>query len=143
MVHIMTAPKINLKAELATRLGLGADVEQALLLEHLDRALADAQHPEGTVLIDETALAELRTQAELGRTGRERGIVELAIRQGRVPPSSRESWVQLLMHDSNAEQVLSSLKPNTIPLRTIGYGKDDELTSDEALLRQLFPDTNT
>jgi hypothetical protein len=130
--------KISLKTEITQRLGLAPDVAQPELLTALDQALAI--RPAGCVLVDETAFAELQAQAELGRTGRERGIVEAAIRQGKIPPASRASWVQLLQHDSNAEAVLDSIRVGTLPVgKPIGYSTDDEASSDEALLRQLFP----
>jgi hypothetical protein len=132
----MTQTKINLHAEIAKRIGVDPELPADQLLGLLDRALTI---PDGVTLIDVEALAQLRAEAELGRTHRERGLVEQAIRQGKVPPSSRQTWITLLMHDPNAEQVLASLKPNTIPVKLIGYGKDDEQGSDEQLLRELFP----
>jgi hypothetical protein len=62
-----------------------------------------------------------------------------AIRAGRIPPGSRDSWVQLLATDPNAESVLTSIKPNTIPLAAVGYSTDlDDPISDDQLYRELF-----
>jgi hypothetical protein len=131
----MTRP--TLKAEIAVRLGMPADTDQNQLLAALDQALA--VKPDGTELIDTEALQQLRVEAELGRTHRERGIVERAIRQGKIPPASRASWVTLLQTDPNAEATLNSIKPNTLPVgKTIGYAQDDDHNSDEALYAELF-----
>jgi hypothetical protein len=131
----MTATKINWRAEIAQRLGLDADIDQTQLLTALDRTLT---LPDGVTLIDLEALEELRAQAELGRTHRERGIVEQAIRAGKIPPASRASWITLLQTTPGAEATLASIRPGTLPLATIGYGKDDDSSSDEAILRELF-----
>jgi hypothetical protein len=131
----MSPAKINLHGEIAHRLGLEPNVDQTQLLAALDQALA--VKPDGVELIDAEALGQLRIEAELGRTHRERGIVEQAIRAGKIPPASRASWVTLLQTDPNAEATLRSIKPGTLPLATVGYSTDLEETSDEALLRQL------
>jgi hypothetical protein len=132
----MTPPKINLQAEIAQRLGLDPDVDQAELLTRLDQALTI---PDGVTLIDVEALEELRSQAELGRTHRERGIVEQAIRAGKIPPASRQSWVTLLQTTPGAEATLAGIKPGTLPIKPVGYGTDlDDSGSDEALMRELF-----
>jgi hypothetical protein len=47
--------------------------------------------------------------------------------------STKDRWHE---HSLN----LASLKPNSIPVRMVGYGHDDDQTSDEKLLRELFPD---
>jgi hypothetical protein len=135
----MTASaKINWRNELAQRLGLAPDVDQAELLAALDRALTI---PDGVQLIDAEVLNQLRVEVELGRTHRERALVEQAIRAGKIPPASRASWVTLLQTDPNAEATLAGIKPGTLPTKMVGYGQDrDDVDSDEALLRQLFPD---
>jgi hypothetical protein len=51
---IMTPPKINLAAEIATRLSVDPKTPAAELLTHLDRALD--HRPEGVELIDSDAL---------------------------------------------------------------------------------------
>jgi hypothetical protein len=140
----MTAPKtrkpiadFNLAGEIAVRLGLAPDTDPTQLLEHLDQALAI--RPEGCELIDTEALTQLRAEAELGRTHRERGLVERAIRQGKIPPASRASWVTLLQTDPNAEATLNSIKPNTLPVgKPVGYGTDALDDSDEQLYAELF-----
>jgi hypothetical protein len=132
--------KTNLRSELAARLGLPADTDQAQLLTALDQALAF--RPEGTELVDSEVFAQLRADAERGRVAREAMLVEAAIRDGRITPASRTTWITNLQTDPGAEQLLASLQRNSIPVRMVGYGQDlDDSTSDEKLLRQLFPDT--
>jgi hypothetical protein len=132
----MTAPKINWRGEIAVRLGLAPDTDPQQLLTALDQALSS--RPDGTELIDTEALRQLQAEAELGRTHRERGLVEQAIRLGKIPPSARQSWITLLQTTPGAEQQLASIKPNTLPTQLVGYSKDNDDSSDEALMRELF-----
>lgn len=77
-------------------------------------------------MVDSATLAKLRRDADVGRTHRERELVAAAIRDGRIPPASRETWLSLLAVDPAAEQTLAKLRKGTIPVTPLGYSSDDD-----------------
>ena len=127
-----------LRRELARRIGLAAETPVALLLAGLDEALderAADPPPEGTVLVDETALAELRRDAEAGRNVRHNALVADAVRTGRIPPASRESWLSLLENDAHARPPWRAETRNR-SVSAIGYANVDE--ERDALYDEVF-----
>lgn len=138
----------DLRANIAQRLGVTeADVTDEQLVEALDQALEEGAAaaeptdtvavPEGAVLVEANAFAELQRQAALGatahaslQTSRREGIVDDAVRTGRIAASARASWLDLLAADeAKASAALASFQPNTVPVVEIGHGGDIKETS--------------
>jgi ATP-dependent protease ClpP protease subunit len=134
----------DLTAGLRTRLGItdAAATDEALLAA-LDASLAgsastNSAAPEGTVLIDSTVLAGLQSDAEQGRQAREEqisarrdGIVDTAVREGRITPASRATWrTQLDTNEEGTVAILGTLAVNTIPVTEIGHGDGVASTED-------------
>lgn len=153
----------DLKAGLCERLGVtDADAADETLLAALDEALqeqadentdpapepAAAALPEGVVPIDAEALAQLRADAAAGREARaeqhrvrREGIVTAAIKAGKVPPKSRQRWLDALEKDeAGTVGILADLEPNTIPVDEIGEMPSGELSSDDYVYAVLFGD---
>jgi hypothetical protein len=129
----------ELRRALASRLNVPADTPPAAIMAALDQAMENrpfAGPPAGSELLDSESLAELREDAERGRTAHHRDIVSAAIRLGKIPPASRASWITLLQTDPNAERTLAGLKRGTIPLAEIGHAGDPE----RDLYHELFRD---
>lgn len=136
---------------LRDRLGIPAETEldEDGLLAALDEALtetADPPTPEaqavpvGTVVIDASALDELRTQAAAGvraaqdaaRAHREQ-VVAAAVAAGKIPPARRDHWLGLLELDEGTEAVIDGMPSNVIPVAPIGYtGGVDEASDEDA-----------
>jgi hypothetical protein len=129
----------ELRAAIADRIGCPAGANDDQLLAALDIALT--RRPDGTELIDTEALAELQAQAEVGRTHRQRNLVEGALRAGKIRAEAAAPWQSLLQTDpASAEAALAALPANTIPTARRGYGDDDNDDGDEALLGQVYPE---
>ncbi|MER7131249.1 phage protease [Streptosporangium saharense] len=128
---------------LRTRLGLGADADEATILSALDEALAERAEPteaaspalpDGTVAIDEATLADLREQAAQGVAARARQLTEDrdraiddAIKAGKTPPARREHWQAAWTADPDGtRQLLASLAPGLVPLADIGQPGGEE-----------------
>lgn len=140
---------VTLSAELWQRLldalALPADADAETLVASVeDMATAPpapvAASAAGLVSVDPAALAELKADAQRGRTiaaaaaTREREtVVAAAIAVGKIPPSRREHWTRLIAADPNMVRVLASVPDNTIPLAEIGHDQvGDELTEPAA-----------
>ena len=145
----------TLAAGLRERLGLTAEaaLDEPGLLAKLDEALArpatdnhQSAPPEGTVLVDETVLAELRADAQAGRQAREQQIaaeraaaVQAAVDDGRIAPARRDHWIAALAADPGAVEVLASLAKGTVPLQPKGYtGGVDEASDEDRLYSKLY-----
>lgn len=132
-----------------------ADVDTALaaiaeaLQEQADPPQAST-HPEGTVLVDQAAFADLQAQAALGAQAREQQmaahreqVLDDAVRTGRIAPSARQGWAALLQRDSAAEATLAELPANTIPVTEIGHvGQvegDAVASADDVLYASVYP----
>ncbi len=127
-----------LAAGLRERLGVtDASASDEQLLAAVDEVLAEQTSetitpPEGTVLMDAAALADLQAAANEGRQAlatlaetRREGIVDKAVKEGRIAPSSRASWLASLEKDeSGTAALLASLAPNTIPVAEIGNAEE-------------------
>ncbi|GAA1714524.1 head maturation protease, ClpP-related [Brachybacterium phenoliresistens] len=149
----------NLTQELRNRLGIAenAQLNETELLAALDEALeeraepapaaASAQLPEGVTLIDEQQLADLKAAAEDGRAARaqqtadrRRGIVNAAIKDGKIPPARAEHWLaQLEADEEGALAVLNSLHANTIPVAPLGESAGEGTTAEDAAYAAVFP----
>ena len=141
----------SLKAGLRQRLGVvDAAASDETLLEALDEALAEQADtptiPENTTLIDKEALAALQSDAAAGREAREEqvrvrreAIVDAAQQDGRISPSSRDSWLGMLAKDeSGAAAILGNL-PKNLAVNTVERGGADELNSaDDALYGSIY-----
>jgi len=137
----------TLSVGLRERLGgtLADDADEATLLAALDEALAEradttppvpttapAPAATGTVLVDATQLQQLRVDAAAGAQARatqlveqRTGLVDAAVRDGRVPPARRDAWIAQLTADPGAETVLASLAPIAVPLTAKGLDTDE------------------
>ena len=133
----------DLQAGLRERLGVtDADASDETLLAALDETLseqADAPAPavpEGAVVVDAAAFADLQAAAAAGATARAEqnaarrdGIIAAAIQEGRIGPASRDTWRAHLDKDEDgAKALLESLPKNTIPVTEIG--RSDEVEAD-------------
>ena len=141
---------------LRERLGVNAELDEDGLLAALDEALSEqaestrsvsASIPDGTTLIDQSALAELQASAALGRAAHEQQtadrrarIVDEAVTDGRIPPARRDHWLaQLKADEEGIAPVLASLPKGTIPLAEAGYtGGVDEASDDDLIFDKLF-----
>jgi ATP-dependent protease ClpP protease subunit len=122
------------------RLGVAAEADEVTVLTALDEALEEraddenegeggdggqAELPEGAVVVDAAALAQLRADAELGRNAHARqeredreSLVDAAIGDGRIAPSARADWLRSLENDpgGHARTTLASLPKGLIPV---------------------------
>ncbi|WP_424446443.1 head maturation protease, ClpP-related [Microbacterium sp. CH-015] len=143
----------DLTAGLRERLGVtDANATDEELLAALDETLEEqadttptATLPEGVVAIDATALAELRQNASAGAearaeqtSARRDGIVDTALREGRITSASRDHFRAMLDSDETATtSLLASLAKNTVNVTEIGTS--DSLTdSDDALYGSIY-----
>lgn len=145
----------TLAAGVRERLGVtDAAATDETLLAALDEALAEqpelpvaevavleAAVPEGVAMIDEQQLADLRADAAAGRaaraqqeTDRREGVIQSALRDGRISASSADHYRALLEADEErTTALLSSLTKNSVPVAELGHG-DDSTSEDERLL---------
>jgi hypothetical protein len=60
------------------------------------------------------------------------GLVAAAITDGRIPPASKDGWLQLLESDPNGEKTLASLAKGIVPVTERGHGHaPDELGTQQ------------
>lgn len=130
-------------AQLATlRQSLGvaddadADTCLAALTEALDERADTSPNPPGTVVMDAAAHRQMQEDARAGREARDqqlaterRAHVDAAVREGRIPPASRNHWESLLAADPNALTTLQNLAGGVIPLEEQGHGDNPQSTS--------------
>lgn len=141
-------PPVSLDSTVRERLGLAADASEedviAALKEQLPDATVDpapAPAPvtappvtapatdNGTVVIDAGQLAELQAAAKLGVAAHARqqaedrlGLVDAAVRDGRIPPARRDHWLAQLAADPGAATTLAKLAPGLVPVTEAGHG---------------------
>lgn len=145
----------DLKAGLRQRLGMtDAAATDDELLAAVDEALDEqpptaaaqaAPIPEGTQLIEDNVLAQLRDDARAGREAREEqiaarrdGIIQNALREGRITAASAPSFRSMLDKDEDgATKVLDSLAENTVPVTEIGHTAG-EVSAEDALYAMAF-----
>jgi ATP-dependent Clp endopeptidase proteolytic subunit ClpP len=147
----------ELKAGLGKRLGLtdAVALDDATILAAVDEVLEEQAEdkdedvtpvvPDGTVLVDEGVFAALKRDAEMGREARNQqisdrrdGIVQAAIKAGKILPESQDHWRALL--DSAEERtatVLASMQANSaLPVAEIGTSDDVVTSEDDRLMAQ-------
>ncbi len=133
-------------------LGLEADADEEAIVAAVETRAAEGgttegesgsaeNHlPEGVVMIERSALDELRADALMGREAREEQNrqrrtqrVETAIRLGKVPPARREHWLKALEVDEDGNgRVLDELAEGLVPVSAKGYdagGTDEDSPS--------------
>lgn len=152
-----TMPALN--KEIATRLGLTV-AEDALtdevVLNALDEALAERAETttaatENTVTVDRAVWEETQAQATQGATAfanleasRREGIVDKALREGKITAASRQDWLDsLVKNEAGTVKILDSLAGgavlNTEERGTTGTTED---TADGDQLYNTFYGTN-
>ncbi|WP_435199559.1 head maturation protease, ClpP-related [Janibacter sp. GS2] len=138
--------------------GVADDADVDTVIAAVTEALAEqaeppSNHPtppEGAIVVDRAAFDELRSQAQLGVqarqeqvTARREQVLDDAVRTGRIAPAARPSWAALLERDDSAEETLTGLPANTIPVVELGHAGFVESTTkaegDDALMAELFP----
>jgi ATP-dependent Clp endopeptidase proteolytic subunit ClpP len=152
----------DLKVGLSKRLGIPeANASDDVLLAALDEVLdeqADENDasapaaaapvvPDGAVLVDAEQFAALTAAAAAGVEARNEqikdrreAIVSAAIKDGRIAPKARQTWLDALERDeANATAILGTLQKNTVPVEAIGH-TDGELSADDQVYAALFPD---
>ncbi|WP_314429596.1 head maturation protease, ClpP-related [Microbacterium lacticum] len=145
----------DLTAGLRERLGVtDADATDEALLAALDEALEEqaeapeaptAALPEGVVAIDATSLAELREGARAGAearaaqdTARRDGVIDAALREGRITSASQSHFRAMLDADEAAATALiASLASNTVNTTEIGTS-DSINDADAALYGEIY-----
>lgn len=140
-------------AGIRERLGVtDAEASPESLLAALDGALAEkpaeSTVPEGTVLIDAGMLAQIKADGAAGREAldaiakaRREGIVDRAVREGRISNANRATWLASLERDEDgAVALLASLDANTHPVTEIGEQPKSELGADEVLYAMAWGD---
>ena len=151
----------ELTAGLRERLGVtDPAATDETLLAALDEALAEqadtttadtptaaATLPAGTVAVDATVLANLQAGAQAGAearaalvASRRDGIIDTALREGRITSASHEHFRAMLDADETAAtKLIASLAPGAV--NTAEIGKVDALTSaDDALYASAWGD---
>jgi len=159
----------TLKEGLAQKLGVAADADDETVLTALDEALAErAETPPassaapaaeptveqatqiaakfGLAVVDRAnydklvsdvhILNQQRAAAELAS---DETAVDAAIREGRIAPASRDSFLTYMRADrAGARNALASIAPNTIPVTEIGHAVGSEDTSVDPPLEHMF-----
>lgn len=158
-----TMPTLN--EGLAELFGVAADADDETILaaarERLDAA-AEVTEPvepveptieqaaaiaakSGLTLVNSETLAALQEQARAGAEARalqvrqaHELIVDSAIGEGRIAPSSREHWMtQLAADPEGIKNVIASL-PAVIPVAEVGHSISNEADDEDALYSKLF-----
>lgn len=136
--------------------GVADDADVDTVIAALGEALQEQaepqetpDQPEGTILVDQAAFADLQAQAALGVQAREQQmaahreqVLNDAISTGRISPAARPGWAALLEKSADAEATIAALPANTIPVAEVGHAGFVESTKaegDNALMAELFP----
>lgn len=154
-------------AALAQRLGVTAPVDELdkdKLLAALDEALAEQAEEvegvepepekaepgevvvEGTVVVDKATLDALKADAAAGRAARDEldsrrreGVVDQAIRDGKITPANRAKWLdRIAKNEAAITDVIRDLEP-VFPTAEAGFtGGPEEHNDDEAQYALAF-----
>lgn len=140
-------------ASVRDRLGVPeAEASEETVLAALDEVLTEqadapaasaATIPDGTQLIESNVLDQLRADANAGREARDEqirarrdGIIENALREGRITAASAPSFRAMLEADETAATAtINSLAANTVPVDEIGHTAG-EMSAEDALMAQ-------
>jgi ATP-dependent protease ClpP protease subunit len=133
----------SLQAGLRDRLGVtdaNATDEQLLAaVEARTTAASASTAPEGTQLVDATALAALQADAAAGRqalanqvAARRDQVVDSALADGRITPAARDMWrAQLDVSEEGATAILNSLAKNAaVPVAEVGVSDTVDMDAD-------------
>lgn len=138
----------DLTAGLRERLGVtdAAATDEAILaavdaLRTRAEVTAPPTIPEGVQMIDSAVLADLQAAAAQGvearaeqtRTRRE-GILNAAQKDGRITPTSRESWANMLAKDEEGTVKVLDLLPTNTAMPITEIGLSDEIANADAAL---------
>lgn len=144
-------------AAVRDRLGVtDANADEETVLAAFDEHLAEqadtvaapaAAIPAGTHLIEDSVLAQMRTDAAAGREAREQqisdrrdGIIRDALSEGRITAASAPQFRAMLDADEDvATATIASLATNTVPVTEIGHA-DGVHDADDALYKAAFGD---
>lgn len=140
----------DLKNAIAARLGLPeadvADMSDETILAALDETLNEQADtpavvvPEGTEVVDSTVLATLRDQASRGaqafenqESARREGIVDAALRAGKITAVSRDKWLaNLEKNEAGTVDLLDSMSEGTVlPTRELGTVGGADTSNDD------------
>lgn len=136
-------------AALLESLGLPVDADPETVLATVEDLVTTpeptAKEVAAAAGLDETALAQLRHDAEQGRViaaaARKRDVAEkvtAAVSRGAITPSRREHWITAIEADPLMADTLASLPDElAVPLTEIGHGQDkpDEVVEPAAWFR--------
>lgn len=118
---------------LRTDLGLAADASEdkivSTVAEVMKEFVKDDGPPPGTSLVSDSVLADLKAKAEMGvearkqqQAERREQLVQAALRDGRIRPADKESWLNDLEKDpERKEATLAALTPGLIPVDEQGH----------------------
>lgn len=138
---------------LRTRLGVqDAAASEETILAALDESLAEqaatnATLPEGVVAIEQGVLDALRTDAAAGRTARDEldaqrrdGIVDAALRAGKITAAQRESWrTSLNTNEIGTKALLDGLAAGAVPVEAKAAGAtEDGVSAEDALFNSIY-----
>lgn len=146
-------------ADVRERLGVtDADASEETVLAALEETIAGTADtpaataatpplPKGAVVMDGTALEELKAQAALGVKAREEqvsarrdAIVANAVKEGRITAESKDSWRDQLDKDEEGITALLEKFPKNAALPVAELGHADGVTdSESALYARAFP----
>ena len=137
---------------LRDRLGVtDASADEATILAALDESLQETTEPtvpEGTVLLDQAAYDELRTQAADGAQARavqitkdRDAIADAAVADGRISPANRAVWrARLDENQEGTSALLATLTPSkAVPVTTVGYAGGEDDNTEDAAYSKLYP----
>ena len=146
----------TLKAALRERLGITAELGEDGLMAALDEALAEradtkpeakAVAPEGTVLVDETAFAELQAkakradEAEKAATAQRRDqIIADAKTAGKITPATEDRFRALLDRDEAGTAALIAALQPVVNLTERGDARESvEADTETTLYDRIYP----
>ncbi|WP_424937537.1 MULTISPECIES: head maturation protease, ClpP-related [Bacteria] len=117
-----------------------AALDEALAEQPTTEAAPVAAIPEGTQLVEDNVLAQLRADAAAGREARDEQIrarrdriIDSALREGRITAATAPNFRALLDNDEEGTtKLLSSLAKNSVPVEEIGHAAG-EVSAEDAL----------
>lgn len=154
---------------LAELFGVPADADDETILAAVREALEESAAPQepvtpaeptieqaaavaaksGLTLVNSETLEALQEQARAGAEARELQvrqahelIVDCAISEGRIAPSSREHWLTQLSADPEGIQNVIAALPAVIPVTEVGHAISNDADDDDSLYAKLFGATS-
>lgn len=124
------------------------EVEPADPVEPTIEQAAAVAAKSGLTLVNSETLEALQEQARAGAEARElqvrqahEGIVDSAITEGRIAPSSREHWLVQLAADPDGIQNVIAALPAVIPVTEVGHAISNDADDEDVLYQSLFGST--